>query len=109
MSSLGVGFDSRIRLEFHGARVVSEAGLFPIRELDRVLGLTKLAAAMLQDSRTGANIQHSTAALLRQSIYSRPAGYEDTNDAERIGLDPVMRMVVDKDNTDRLALPLSWP
>ena len=67
----------------------SEAGLFPVRELDRVLGLTRLATAMLQDNRTGANIQHSTAALLRQSIYSRLAGYEDTNDAERLAVDPV--------------------
>jgi len=103
MSSLRVGFDQRVRLEFHGAKVGSEAGLFPVRELDRVLGLTKSAAAMLQDNRTGDNIQHSKAALLRQSIYSRLAGYEDTNDAERLSVDSVMRMVVDKDNADRPA------
>ena len=32
--------------------------------------------------------------LLRQSIYSRLAGYEDVNDAERLAVDPVMRHVV---------------
>jgi hypothetical protein len=32
--------------------------------------------------------------LLRQSIYSRLAGYEDVNDAERLCLDPAMRIVV---------------
>ena len=32
--------------------------------------------------------------LLRQSIYSRLAGYEDVNDAERLAIDPAMRYVV---------------
>ena len=50
--------------------------------------------------------------LLRQSIYSRLAGYDDTNDAERLAPDPAMRVVVgwqDSDrnaaSTRRLALP----
>ncbi len=49
------------------------------------------------DKRTparGQNTQHSLLALLRQSIYSRLAGYEAVNDAERLCLDPAMRIVV---------------
>lgn len=33
-SVLRVGFDRAITLEFHGARVSSDAGLFPYRDLD---------------------------------------------------------------------------
>ena len=45
-------------------------------------------------ARIGKNKQHGLAALLRQSIYSRLAGYEDVNDAERLAVDPAMRHVV---------------
>ena len=34
--------------------------------------------------------------LLRQSVYSRLAGYEDVNDAQRLSVDPVMRAVTGK-------------
>ncbi len=87
--ALRVGFDRAIKLEFHGARVRSDAGLFPYRDLDEVAGLTESAAMELFDFRTGSNIRHSMTALLRQSIYSRLAGYEDVNDAERLSVDPV--------------------
>ena len=42
----------------------------------------------------GSNKQHGLLPLLRQSIYSRLAGYEDGNDAERLSGDPAMRHVV---------------
>src|SRR6516162_2532167 len=89
-----VEFDRQIKLEFHGSAVTSDAGLLAYRELDDALGLTRTAASGLQDTRTGQNTQHTLTALLRQSIYSRLAGYEDVNDAERLCLDPAMRSVV---------------
>jgi len=91
---LRVDFDRQIRLEFHGSTVTSDAGLLAYRELDDALGLTTTAASGLHDTRTGQNTQHSLLALLRQSIYSRLAGYEDVNDAERLCHDPAMRIVV---------------
>ena len=46
-------------------------------------------------------------ALLRQSIYSRLAGYEDVNDAERLSVDPVMRHVVGGRAVERQAASTS--
>ena len=67
-------------VEFHGATITSDAGLLPIRELDEALGLTDTADGYLQESRTGRNIRHHLIPLIRQSIYSRLAGYDDTNE-----------------------------
>ena len=93
----------KVRLEFHGATITSDAGLLPIRELDDALGLTHIAADYLQESRSGRNIRHHLVPLLRQSIYSRLAGYDDTNDAERLAQDPAMRVVVGWQGSDRNA------
>ena len=45
--------------------------------------------------------------MLRQSIYSRLAGYEDVNDAERLCLDPAMRTVVGGQAKDATAASTS--
>ena len=87
-------FDRRLKLEFHGSRITSDAGLLAYRELDDALGLTALAGDLIADMRTGKNGWHGLIGLLRQSVYGRLAGYEDVNDADRLGRDPAMRWIV---------------
>lgn len=89
-----LGFDRRLRLEFHGAKISSDGGLLLFRELDDVLGLHDLAGQDLIDTRTGHNRLHSLVGLMRQSVFGRLAGYEDVNDADRLALDPVMRQLI---------------
>ena len=91
---LRVDFDSRWKLKFLGSQITTDAGLLAYRELDETLGLTEMASEVLTDSRQGSNKQHGLSPLLRQSIDSRLAGYEDVNDAERLCVDPAMRYVV---------------
>ena len=98
-----VGFDGSIRLEFHGAKVTSDAGLLAYRDLDEALGLFDSVPFVFHDSRTGRNIQHHLTALLRQSVYSRLAGYEDVNDAHRLSVDPTMRRITGKKLDDKNA------
>jgi len=100
---LRVNFDRKLKLEFHGVKVTSDAGLLAYRELDDVFGLTDMVACELRDNRKGKNTQHSVRALLRQSVYGRLAGYEDTNDAERLCVDPAMRQVVGERAKDKTA------
>ena len=91
---LRLDFDRRLKLEFHGSRITSDAGLLAYRELDDALGLNAMAGDLLADARTGKNGRHALVGLLRQSVFGRLAGYEDVNDAERLSHDPAMRWIV---------------
>src|SRR6266852_9520527 len=88
-----LSFNSSLKVDFQGSRVTSDGGLVLVRELDERLGLGELVDRHLSDSRRGKNIQLPLADLLRQSIYSRLAGYKDVNDAERLSQDPTFRLI----------------
>ncbi len=104
---LRIDFDRRLRLEFHGSKITSDAGLLAYRELNDVLGLTDLGGAALSDLRHGKNTRHLLTGLLRQSVYGRLAGYEDVNDAERLSRGPAIRTTVDRKGFDRRAAATS--
>ena len=91
---LRLDFDRRLKLEFHGSRITTDAGLLAYRELDDALGLTDMVGDELVDPRTGKNGQHALTGLFRQSVFGRLGGYEDVNDADRLGRDPAMRWIV---------------
>ena len=107
VGSLRVDFDRRLKLEFQGSRITSDAGLLAYRELDDALGLTDIAGAALSECRRGKNTRHMLTGLFRQSVFGRLAGYEDVNDADRLAHDPAMRAVVDRTGLDRQAASTS--
>ena len=49
---LRLDFDRRLKLEFHGSNVTSDAELLPYRELDDALGLTEMAGERFMDPRS---------------------------------------------------------
>ena len=71
--ALRVQFDGKLRLEFHGAKITSNAGLLAFRELGEAFRLTEMGSTVLSDPRRGKNTQHAMLATLRQVIYGRLA------------------------------------
>lgn len=94
-------FNGFLEVDFQGSRVTSDGGLILIRELDEHLEMNQLIEQHLTDSRRGKNTQLPLADLLRQSVYSRLAGYEDVNDAERVSVDPTFRLIGSEKIWDR--------
>jgi hypothetical protein len=78
-----LSFNASLKVDFQGLPVTSDGGLILVRELDERSGLGDLIAQHLTDSRRGRNTQLPLADLLRQSVYSRIAGYEGVNGAEQ--------------------------
>src|SRR5216683_46604 len=106
-----LSFNPQLRVEFRGATVTSDAGLLLPRELDERLGLSALIDRHLSDPRTGRNSQFPLPDLFRESIYSRLAGYEDTNDTERLAEDPTFRMLASRERRETsvaLTSTLHW-
>jgi len=87
-----LSFNGSLKVDFQGSRVTSDGGLILVRELDERLGFGELIEQHLNDRR-GTNTRLPLADLLRQSAYSRLAGYEDMNDAERLSHDPTFRLI----------------
>src|ERR1019366_8160788 len=87
-----LSFNSSLKVDFQGSGVTSDGGLVLVRELDERLGFGELIERHLADAR-GKNTQLPLADLPRQSVYSRLAGYEDVNDAERLSQDPTFRLI----------------
>ena len=96
-----LSFNGSLKVDFQGSYVTSDGGLILVRELDERLGLGELIDEHLSDSRQGTNKQFTLADLLRQSVYSRLAGYEDLNDAERVSIDPTFRLIGSQKIWDR--------
>ena len=72
--------------EPHTVLVTSDAGLLACRELDEPFGLTARINSELTNNRAGKNTRQGLLALPGQLVYSRPTGYEDTNNAERLSV-----------------------
>ena len=83
-TGLRVAFDRRLKLEFHGASVTSDAGLLAFRELDDALGLTGLAADLRRDNRTRKNGRFRLLAQVQQAVFRSARRLRDNGPRGRL-------------------------
>ena len=85
-----------VELEISDNPLTSDAGLLPIRQLDRILRLTEQFAAALEDRRDPTLTSQSILSMVRQRIYGILADYEDQNDHDTLRRDPVFKLIADR-------------
>ena len=76
----------------------SDAGLIPLRELDRRWKFTERFADCLDDPRIDPD--HTQAEMIRQRLFGIIAGYEDCNDHDDLRSDPVFKIVAQRSPGD---------
>ena len=90
----------QVTLDFEGGQLASDAGLLPIADLDRKLGLLAEAARLMPDPRSQLMVTHTVEQILRQQVFQILAGYPDGNDAQLLRSDPLFKTIVGKDPND---------
>jgi len=93
----------KVRVDFCGGQISSDAGLLVLRAFDERHHLTADLAETVEDRRDAPYVDHSLLELLRQRLYALCAGYEDANDAQQLRHDPILKMVADKPLGEELA------
>ena len=86
----------KVTAAFDGGALTSNAGAVLLRETDRVVGLSRRAAACFTDGRRQDRIEHSVETLLAQRIHGIALGYEDLSDHDALRHDPVLGLVSGK-------------
>ena len=91
------GLGSRkVTASFDGGAITSNAGALLLRQTDRVIGLSRQAAACFRDARSQEDIEHTLETLVAQRVHGIALGYEDLNDHDTLRRDPVLGLISGK-------------
>src|SRR4051812_12275576 len=83
-----------VRVAFDGGRLTSDAGVLPLAEIERRLGIAERLARCLTDPRSPGRIRHTLADMIRFRVLLIAAGYADANDCGARRSDPAFKMAI---------------
>ena len=83
---------------FDGGAISSEGGGLLLPQVERVTGIITRFAACFTDHRRPELVEHTVEELVAQRIYALALGYEDLNDHDELRLDPLLAVLVGKED-----------
>ena len=90
-------FDRPLMSRFDRPHASSDGGAILLKAADRRLGLMAALTGCLRETRDPAKVRHGLDELLAQRVYGLACGYEDANDAARLGDDPIHKLLLGRD------------
>ncbi len=93
-----------IRAQFDGGAITSDGGGLLLREVEKRMGILHQFSACFTDYRNPDLIEHPVKELVAQRVYGLALGYEDLNDHEELRNDPLLAVLVEKEDPDNEAL-----
>jgi hypothetical protein len=83
-----------VRVAFDGGRLTSDAGVLPLADIERRLGIAERLARCLTDPRSPERVRHTLADMIRFRVLLIAAGYPDANDCDALRHDPAFKMAL---------------
>jgi len=93
-------FSRQVTARFDGGQQTSDAGGLLLRQTDRRLNLLSRFAACFVDGRDPKRIEHPVQEMVSQRVYGTALGYEDLNDHEQLRHDPLLAVMVGREDSD---------
>ena len=91
----------RLDVRFDGGMLSSVGGILLLREVEQRLRVADRLAACIKDPRSPEHITHNLADIIGFRLMMIAAGYEDSNDASSLRVDPMFKMALDLVPSDR--------
>ena len=84
--------------DFNGGNICSDSGGLLLQQIERITDIIKRFAACFTDHRDAGLIEDTAEELIAQRVYALALGYEDLNDRDELRHDPLLAVLVSKDD-----------
>jgi hypothetical protein len=84
--------------DFDGGTITTDGGALLLREVEARTGILRQFAACFTDHRDPDLIEHPVEELVAQRVFGLALGYEDLNDHDELRLDPLLAVLVGKED-----------
>jgi DDE family transposase len=90
-------FRKPIVAQFDRREGSSDGGALLLKAADRHYDLVAGLSSCLRDDRQAGKVDHSLRELVAQRVFSIACGYPDANDSARLSVDPIHKLLLDRD------------
>jgi len=90
-------FKTPVVATFDQPHASSDGGAILLKAAERPYGLLDGFARCLVDARQARKVRHSLHDLVAQRVFGLACGYPDANDADRLGEDPIQKLLLGRD------------